>query len=875
MKQIYKWCCVAAITLVLKTPYAQVNPQSGWEIGAGIGSTNYYGDVSPYRIHHLKDIYRVYRFLEFNRHYVNRPSFSLLAHKKLNNTVGILLQANALQFSMSDRYRRPNGNLKTNALNFDRALNFQTDLYDLGFAVTLNSNNGSVFRRDAKIYPSVHLGLGLSAFSVNGDLYDKNGAQYDYSILSDINDHRYETDLRELNTEDGKKYNNIAPYLNLGIAINFKISEHFRLALQSDIKYSGSDYLDDVSKTYRSDYATPAAAYAARPGTNTVNPVTLQRGDNNGVNDIYINNRLVILYSFNKKKNQPVFKAPVVYTLRRSTQYVDSLKIKGADTVPSKVAIQSFSPLAQQKIIDSVRDHDSLARSANTFDSGFHRTIVDTAFQKHLDNRLQTIQSDIREIKTVLRNQALIPRYQQLRFQEDSISKLSARLLSKPNATSSDRLQQRIYNLQKDSLRNEMRTIILMSQYPAEKIDTTLFQRNTDTAGFEILRPRFDSVTRIKTMHDSVAGDSQTLTQKAIDTLSAQEKIVLNEALQDSLPDQEEIDSLQSVVTASDAKLRTMQQQLKASRDSAAFYRRTLYTRDIDERDTIVEKKKWYERIIPRNTRQREKQTNTEEARLLRSRETYYSNQASRMDREISQLERANRLLQNDFDRLRRRRDNRIVSPPTVVLPAPANNNNRDEINRLREEIYQLRSQLQTADTSVKTNDTSVQNVLPPTPATDSTFAPANIDSSELASLRADLARMQSAIDSIRRTPVVESKPAEPVYDVKSFPVISVYFGMNAATLPSTQTDKLAPMAAVAKKNGAAIIALKGFADAVGNAKVNKAIATKRIEYVKNLLITGFGLAASQIITEEPEIPVVTGTKRANPLDRRVDLQFR
>jgi hypothetical protein len=50
-----------------------------------------------------------------------------------------MLQGNALQFGMSDRYRNNNGSLDTMALNYARSLNFRTSLQDIGLAFTFKS----------------------------------------------------------------------------------------------------------------------------------------------------------------------------------------------------------------------------------------------------------------------------------------------------------------------------------------------------------------------------------------------------------------------------------------------------------------------------------------------------------------------------------------------------------------------------------------------------------------------------------------------------------------------------------------------------------------------------------------------------------------
>ena len=149
-------------------------------------------------------------------------------------------------------------------------------------------------------------------------------------------------------------------------------------------------------------------------------------------------------------------------------------------------------------------------------------------------------------------------------------------------------------------------------------------------------------------------------------------------------------------------------------------------------------------------------------------------------------------------------------------------------------------------------------------------------DSLLLNSLRSDLLLMRKELDSIKRklanTPVA-AKPNE--YDVSEFPVISVYFATNSATLPATQSNKISPLVTVANKHKSAKISLTGFTDPVGKASANLALAKKRIDHVKNLLITKYGLKEEQIEAAEPVLSPASGTKKANPLDRRVDLKFK
>ena len=303
MKYLYKLILFFVIGLSLTgVVKAQVNSPYNWQLGFGLGYTNYYGDLSNYRINGGNELYKIYKFADYNSYYQHQPSFSVLLQKKLTPTLGIMFQANYLQFSMSDRYRRNNGSLDTASMNFARSLNFRTTMQDAGLAFTFSPNNGRIGSVNAFFYPSFYVGAGVSKFVVKGDLYDVNNNPYNYRLPGTITDDSYETNLRDLRSETDNKFKDVVPYVDLGLALNFRINQLLTIAVQSDIKYSASDYLDNVSATYKTSYPTAAEAYAAKPGYNTVNPVTMQRGDNNGVNDFYINNRIVLNFSLGKKK---------------------------------------------------------------------------------------------------------------------------------------------------------------------------------------------------------------------------------------------------------------------------------------------------------------------------------------------------------------------------------------------------------------------------------------------------------------------------------------------------------------------------------------------------------------------------------------------
>lgn len=281
-----------------------------WQIGLGTGYTNYYGDLSPYQIKKWKDWKNVYQFFYYNPNYHSSLSYHLNLEKRLSPGLGLKIQGNYGEISMSDRYIKPNGNYDRSVSNWDRSLNFKTTLYDLGFALVLHSDNGKILNRKAFLAPYIQAGFGMTYFKNYGDLYDEYGMPYNYNNPNVETNGKFETNLRDLKTETDEKYNNLIPYIDLALGLKFRLGNHISLFLETDIKYAFSDYLDDVSGLYKTNYDSPEQAYAANP---SMKPIAIddKRGNNDGVNDFYIFNKIGLNIHLGKKtasfKSGPIY----------------------------------------------------------------------------------------------------------------------------------------------------------------------------------------------------------------------------------------------------------------------------------------------------------------------------------------------------------------------------------------------------------------------------------------------------------------------------------------------------------------------------------------------------------------------------------------
>ena len=152
--------------------------------------------------------------------------------------------------------------------------------------------------------------MGALSYKVYGDLLDANGNQYDYSNFNVIPDGNFETDLTTLGTERSDNYKTTAFYANLGLGVRFRITKTLEIFAQSDFKRTNTDYLDDVSGTYRTSYDNSFQEYAAKPGTNLVTVDNPYRGMENGNPDWYIYHGIGIKFSLGANKKS--FNPPVI-----------------------------------------------------------------------------------------------------------------------------------------------------------------------------------------------------------------------------------------------------------------------------------------------------------------------------------------------------------------------------------------------------------------------------------------------------------------------------------------------------------------------------------------------------------------------------------
>jgi Domain of unknown function (DUF6089) len=196
---------------------AQMNFETVYtgEFGASIGGAHYFGDLN--------------NRANFNR---PKPAVGLFFRKQFGNYVSARISGHFAQLGYSDLYSK-------NEYQRQRNLSFNTNIYEVALQGDFNFFKYIPNDPTHNITPYVTLGIGFVNFNPYAYL---DGKKYF---------------LRELGTEGQTKgYLGRTPYATTAIVIPFGIGLKYNLTERTNIsfevahRFTTTDYLDDVSKTY-------------------------------------------------------------------------------------------------------------------------------------------------------------------------------------------------------------------------------------------------------------------------------------------------------------------------------------------------------------------------------------------------------------------------------------------------------------------------------------------------------------------------------------------------------------------------------------------------------------------------------------------------
>ena len=195
-------------------------------ISGAVGSTTYYGDLSPYR-YPFKGLFRSTSFN--SSFYYTREVNERRAHH-----VGIHFS----ELRGSDFKYNQNTKIFF-ASNYIRGLHFRNRSLQIDFSekIYFIENLSTIDRKRNKFLPYLTFGLGL--------LHNNPSARESFSDTKGD-----WVRLRPLNTQGtDKKYAAILPYVPLGLGFNIKINRRMDFMAQGRVNLCFSDMLDDVTQT--------------------------------------------------------------------------------------------------------------------------------------------------------------------------------------------------------------------------------------------------------------------------------------------------------------------------------------------------------------------------------------------------------------------------------------------------------------------------------------------------------------------------------------------------------------------------------------------------------------------------------------------------
>ena len=219
-----RYLAVLVISLPLSL-FAQNSIVQEGEFGVGVGAAHYFGDLNT-------------------RAHLNRPKLAagIFFRKNFGNYIALRVAGNFAQLGYSDIYNTQNEYMHR------RNLSFNTKVWEIGLQGDFNFFRFMPGDPDFRFTPYVT--FGVSAFNYDPYAY-LNGQKYF---------------LRPLGTEgqgsslypDRKPYSTMALALPFGVGVKYALNERMNLGLEVLYRFTNTDYLDDVSKTYVDPVVFPA-----------------------------------------------------------------------------------------------------------------------------------------------------------------------------------------------------------------------------------------------------------------------------------------------------------------------------------------------------------------------------------------------------------------------------------------------------------------------------------------------------------------------------------------------------------------------------------------------------------------------------------------
>jgi outer membrane protein OmpA-like peptidoglycan-associated protein len=323
----YLWLAVSSITAIPTQAQGLGEAMtSRWSLNIGSGTLIYMGDLS-YKLPSGK----------------LTPSMHLGLERRFNN--GLALKGTVARGTITANDREAFGKLLEDNPNFSRSLNFKSKVTNAYLSLLYYANNGYLLKENARVYPFLSAGLGISHFQVFVDQFTNGSSQYNYwsdGTIRDIpenatnagtivkQDNNFETKVSTLKTED-EVFPNTSFIAPVGLGMGFRFSDHWSTQIASNFLFTFTDQLDGVGGKYATSYPEAVTEYIAIPNPNYLTPgmptSEQYRGNSNGKKDKMIHPSISVSYHFGGNVTDKL--GPVV-KVNSSEEYAKAEKIRKA-----------------------------------------------------------------------------------------------------------------------------------------------------------------------------------------------------------------------------------------------------------------------------------------------------------------------------------------------------------------------------------------------------------------------------------------------------------------------------------------------------------------------------------------------------------------
>jgi hypothetical protein len=193
------------------------------EFGVALGAAHYFGDLNT-------------------RAAVNKPKLAAGAffRKQLNPYIGIKLAANYAQVGYSDAHSK-------NEAQRTRNLSFNSSIWELNVSGDFNFFRFNPQFAEYSFTPYVSLGIGIFSY----DPYAYLGGEKHY-----LRPLATEGQGNSLYPQSHKPYGSMAMCIPISVGFKYALNTRNNFFFEVGYRFTGTDYLDDVSGTYAPDAFT-------------------------------------------------------------------------------------------------------------------------------------------------------------------------------------------------------------------------------------------------------------------------------------------------------------------------------------------------------------------------------------------------------------------------------------------------------------------------------------------------------------------------------------------------------------------------------------------------------------------------------------------